>query len=399
MSDFKFDFDTKKYTDFRRNLHRIPELAYHEFETEEFVKAFLENFPNFKKDMIVDSGIGTGFWVNVKGLGSPVHSKEFCVALRSDMDGLPILEENNFEYKSTNVGNAHACGHDGHMTVLTATLDLVLNKIAEIPNNLTVRFLYQPAEEGGIGASKMIDSHCLDGVDEIYGIHNFTSWALGTIGLKEGSVMASGNAYEININGQGGHGSTPHLCHSPITTGSEIVNKLNQITSQKVDSINRSIVSVGCFKSGSTGNVIPENAIIRGSFRTFSDVVDSQIQNEITSICNTICDLNSCTCKINYSNLGLSTDNNSDLVGYIKTALIGSIIKYTDQGLPVTGSEDFSYYQRKIPGAFMMLGCGDETHKEYIHTAKYDYNDLATVYGVELYLRIIQQRFNIQIFK
>lgn len=399
MSDFKFDFDETKYTNFRRELHRIPELAFQELETEKYLKAYFSKLNNFKDNMIVESGLSTGFWINVKGLGSPSKADPLCIALRTDIDGLPIQEENSFDYKSTHDGKAHACGHDGHMTIMTATLELVLSKINEIPSNCSVRFLFQPAEEAGTGAKAMIKANCLDKVDEIYAIHNFPIFNLGSIALKEGSLMASGNAFEVEITGLGGHGSIPSLCHSPITTGSEIVNKLNQITSQRIDSVNRSIVSVGSFKSGATGNVIPEKATISGSFRTFSDDVDNEIEEEITNICTSISELNYSTCTIKFTKVCLATINDSSLVDHIKNSMIGSSIIITTQGLPVTASEDFSYYQKEVKGAMALLGSGDDKHSISLHSPNYDFNDFSTKFGVELYLRIIENRFNIHIFK
>ena len=393
-----FPFDEKKYTQLRHELHQIPEIGLKEFLTKEKLLTFIKTFSNYNK-VVLQEVLDTGFWFDITGLGDKVGNENYMFAFRTDLDALPLQEETKVDYKSKFDGMAHSCGHDGHMTILTATLEQVLQRLSEIPSNYTLRFLYQPAEESIGGAEKMIEVGCLKGVNEIYGIHNVTLFDVGEVGVKSGPVMAGISVFDINITGQGGHGSAPYLCKSPITTGTELVQKINQITSQKINSENRCVVSIGCFKSGEVGNVIPEKGNIKGTLRYFDDDTANKIKDEIQTCCSGIGATNKSNIKVDFTDPGVVTFNNKTLTdNVVLPALQNSNLKIVDHDLPVTASEDFSFYLRIIPGVFMMLGCKDSEHQEYLHTPTYNYNDKSTIYGVEVYLRIIEKKLNKSIF-
>lgn len=395
MSSLDFNYDEIKYTKFRRDLHKYPELSNKEFETQKKTLDLISKFKNYDDSMLTsfesEPVPETGFWIDVQGEGQAISDSKF-ISLRCDMDALPLDEETNVEYISVNDGIAHSCGHDGHVTILCCTLEHTLLKIKDIPSNIKIRFLYQPAEEGMGGALKMIGKGCLKNIDEIYGIHNMPIYPLGYVAIKEGPLMAASNSFKITINGKGGHGSTPHLCNSPITTGSEIIQKINEITSQRIDSAKRSVVTVGKFVSGEAPNVIPDQAEIMGSIRTFDEDVAPLIKKEIETICKDISQLNKSEVNVEISDIGLVTSNEKDTYLSVVESLKESKLILTSEGLPIAGSEDFSNYQKAIKGSFILLGSQDSDHTEIPHNPKFDYNDKATVLGAEIYLRLIQYK-------
>lgn len=395
MSAF-FNYNLEKYTKLRKDLHQIPEFAYKEFKTKSFLLGFIKEFKNFELCKITEV-LDTGFWIDVEGL-SPSTSEKICISLRTDLDALPMQDKTDVSYRSIHEGYSHSCGHDGHMTILVCTLEQILLQIEKIPNHLKIRFLFQPAEEGQNGAKAMIKEGCLNGVNEIFGIHNITLYDIGTIGLKEGAVMAGADFFEIDIKGQGGHGSAPHLCCSPINAGVDIVKNLNQYISQRTNSANRSALSIGSFNSGEASNVIPNNAILKGTLRRFSPEIGSKYIEEIRKKVEAIAEVNDCKAELKITLCSDVTNNDSELVKEMKQTLENSNFKIVDTGLPVAASEDFADYQGLIKGVFFMLGCRDDNHQEYLHTPTYNYNDLATPYGVELYLRIVERRSGLPLF-
>lgn len=401
---YSIKIDEERYTKFRKDLHQIPELGYEEIETKAYILSHIKKFKNFDKLKLKEIG-KTGFFFDVLGEGKvnpdlkPAReSQTHGIAFRTDLDGLPLDEETGCDYPSKNRGKAHACGHDGHMTMLTCFMEYMLERLYLVPSNVNLRFIYQPAEEGLAGAAKMIIGGCLAGINEIFGIHNLSIFEVGCIGIKSGPVMAAIELFDIEITGIGGHGSTPNKTISPITTASEIVLKLNQITSQMIDSKDRCVLSVGCLQSGETNNVIPEKAIIKGSVRTFDKDVLDKIMSHFRQIVNGIAEVNGAKVEITYVTPGIVTDNDKDLTDNVVIPSIKkSGFKYSDEGLPVTGSEDFSFYQAYVPGVFIMVGTGDKDHTSYIHSPQYNYNDLATPYAVETYVRILEEILKVEL--
>lgn len=395
MSEY-FEYQIDKYTRLRKDLHQIPEFAYKEFKTKSFILNFVKEFKNFEHIKLTEV-LDTGFWIDVEGL-KPSSDQKICIALRADLDALPLIDKCEIDYRSVHEGFSHSCGHDGHMTILICALEQVLLQLENIPSHLKIRFLFQPAEEGHNGSKAMIKEGCLEGVNEIYGIHNITLFDVGTIGLKSGPVMSGADFFEINILGQGGHGSAPHRCCSPINAGVDIVNKLNQYISQRTDSAQRAVCTIGSFNSGEASNVIPTRAVLKGTLRRFTPEIGSKYVEEIKKKVEAIAEVNDCIADFKTTLSGEVTNNDPGLVEEIKQIMESSKIKIEDSGLPVAASEDFADYQLLIKGVFIMLGCRDDNHKEYLHTSTYNYNDSSTSYGVELYLRIVEKRAKVTLF-
>lgn len=406
--------DELKYSKFRQDLHKIPELKYKEYKTKKFIIDYLKTFKNFEK-MSYKEADETGFWFDLIGEGKIVDIKnpflkkndgtdnindKYGIAFRCDIDGLPIFEKTGVDYKSIHEGCAHSCGHDGHITIMTAFIEYLLNNVEKIPSNVRLRFLYQQAEEGGIGAKVMIDHGCLDKINEIHGFHNYTGFNLNEVGLVKGPIMSCADFITIEVNGKGGHGSEPFNCNNPITVSSEIINKMNQIISQQSNSLYRSSLSIGVVKSGNEieETFIPDNSIIKGSLRTFDENNRSKIKESIDYACEYISKTNHCSCNVNYADTSPVTYNHFELTDLVDiVACEKSGVRIITEGLPIMGSEDYSLYQVVIPGVFILLGTRDENHTYPIHSDYFDYNDKGTKYGVDIYCRIIEVQTGISL--
>ena len=398
--EYNITIDLAYWTILRRQFHSIPEIGYKEYKTKKLIMENLKKIKNFDEhSKIVEYG-DTGFFIDIFGLKEMPN--EFSstppklISLRADFDGLPFNEENEVEYKSKHEGMIHGCGHDGHITILIATIDYYLKNLDKVSKNFGVRFLFQPAEEGLNGALQMIEGGCLKNVSEIYGLHNVTTFSIGEIGVIPGTIMAKIQLFEINIKGKGGHSSTPHKCCSPINTGVQIINAINSISSQEIDSQDRNVVGIGTFQAGNTFNVIPETGIIKGTIRSIKNEVGDQIINRIKDLSESIGTMNRSQVSVNSNVLGNCTVNHVEPTELIEK-IAKKYFKLETHDLPLMASEDFSYYLEKTPGCFFMLGVADETHKEYLHTPKYDFNDKGIPYGVEMFIRIIEEKFGVNL--
>jgi amidohydrolase len=242
----------------------------------------------------------------------------------------------------------------------------------------------------------MIDAGCLEGINEVYGLHNLTLFKVGEVGCVKGPIMANGNCFNIQIKGKGGHGSRPDLCINPITIGSELIEYMNKIKSQYVDSKEIFIFSVGSFNSGETFNVIPEYAKISGTYRTINDKLSEKIGKIITNLCDNYSLIYNCEIKLDIVSGGYTTFNADEPTELVQK-VAEKYFKLRTDSLPVMASEDFSLYQLIVPGCFFMLGAQDEEHKEYLHTPQYEFNDKSLSIGVEMFIRIIEEKANIEL--
>ena len=399
MNTHRFSFmDTKKYDIFRQDLHKIPEMGMEEYETKKYIMNYLNSLKIFEKEVgaKLTEIKETGFYIDIQGQGPKNSEVNSLIAFRTDLDGLPIEEETGVPYTSTHKGRQHACGHDGHMTIITAFLEFYCKNLQKIPSNITIRFLYQPAEEGRGGAEMMIENGCLENVDEIYGLHNATLHQVGEIGLISGTIMSRIDTFEIEITGRGGHGSTPHLCHNPIQIGTNIINALHQITSQEIDSKDRCVLTVGQFTCGSTFNVIPETGKIQGTCRTITPNTADKIKKRIQEISEGMAKIYHSDVKVSFTCPGDLTYNHEKQTKIVQN-VAEKYFSLKTNDLPLMASEDFSFYVKKIPGCFFILGCGDKEHNRYLHTSYYNFNDKAIPVGVEMYIRILEEKFNLKL--
>lgn len=336
--------------DIRRDLHMNPELSFQEKRTPELIAAYLKNLGLEVKTKVGGFGV-VGY---LKG-GKPGKT----IALRADFDALPINDEKDVPYKSKVPGVMHACGHDIH----TAALLGVAKVLAPIKDELkgNVVFLHQHAEEVSPGgAIGMIEDGCLDGVDEVYGAHVEVNFPIGQVAVNDGYVHAASDAFEITINGKGGHAAEPHRSIDPVVIGSHLVINLQNIVSRRVDPLYSALVTVGAFQSGDANNVIPDKAHLKGTIRTYDKDVRLQVEKELKHIAQKTAEEHGATVDIDFTRGYISLYNHPKETEYIKQISADIVGEDNVKIKPADmGGEDFSYYVDKVPGTFFWVGGGN----------------------------------------
>lgn len=371
----------EKLIQFRRKLHSYPELGFQEFETTKRIIELISSFENFDKCKITFTS-KTGFWVdinkeNINGENVKNVKDLSYIAFRADMDALGIIEKTNKEYSSIRKGISHSCGHDGHVTILCGFLEYILKNLKDINMKYSIRLIFQPAEEGLGGAKFMIEEKCLDNVKYIFGLHCNTLYDLGTIGYKDGCIMASTNYFTINLFNSN--------FDTLIVAGSEIVSKLNQINSSY-----RFTLAITQFLSKKEENMV----LLKGNIRFYDIEALNIIQNKIKNITEGICFINEINHKLHYKGSFNPLKNDPYLYERNKSILKKNF-KISEEFIPFTSSEDFSFYGLVVPSLFVLLGCKDDEHKDMIpHTGNYDFNDESIYYGIKLFKCILEEMFN-----
>ncbi|MEM6932467.1 MAG: M20 aminoacylase family protein [Pseudomonadota bacterium] len=389
--------DVPALTDWRRHLHKHPEVGYDLPETAEFVAKKLMDF-GFDK---IETGIGrTGVVGTLRG-NQGRRTKGRAIMLRADMDALPMEEETGLPYASIHPGKFHGCGHDGHTTCL---LGAAKHLAATRNFTGTVYFCFQPAEEGGAGAKAMID----DGLFErylprsIYGAHNWPSMPVGWMGFKEGRMLAASNEFWITITGKGGHGARPHETHDPLVAGAQMVMDLQTIVSRALDPVETAVLSVTQFNAGSATNVIPRKARLAGTLRSFSNDVMAQMMAEIELKCWHLSMSGRFKADVKFDEKPYPALINSP-TPYKMASSVGIDLCGETQCVlnppAAMGSEDFAYYLldypvkttgkvRKVPGCFMTFGNG--MGGKMLHHPEYDFNDAAIPHMVAYWSRLVE---------
>ncbi|TPG69275.1 amidohydrolase [Brevibacillus laterosporus] len=349
----------------RRDFHMYPELSFQEVETPNKIAAYLK-----KLGIEVREGVGgRGIVATIYGKKQKKTGKTGkTVALRADFDALPIQDEKQVDYKSRIPGVMHACGHDIHTAALLGTAKILKEFEHELSG--TVVLLFQHAEElHPGGAISMVEDGCLDGVDVIYGTHVFSGLPLGMIGVQEGYMMAASDEFQIEIQGKGGHGSSPHESIDPVVIGSQLILNLQQIVSRRVDPLQPAVLTIGSFQSGSTYNVIPDTAQILGTVRTFSEETRTDIEQAMQQMIQHTVEGAGATVQFTYRRGYPSVWNDpaeTKRVETIANQLVGNerVVRVP----PQMGGEDFAYYLQRIPGNFVGIGGGNsEINATYPH--------------------------------
>ncbi|MGG2093498.1 M20 family metallopeptidase [Bacillus sp. S13(2024)] len=341
----------EKVIEWRRYLHQNPELSFQEENTAQFVYETLETFGN----LIVSRPTKTS--VMARLIGNPAGP---VLAIRADMDALPIQEENSFDFASNNPGVMHACGHDGHTAMLLGTAKVLSGMKDQIKGE--VRFLFQHAEElfpGG--AEQMVHAGVMDGVDQVIGCHLWSSLEIGKIGVVYGPMMAAPDKFEITIQGKGGHGAMPHQTVDSIAIGSQVVTNLQYIVSRNVDPLERIVVSVTQFIGGTTHNVIPDSVQIVGTVRTLNPELRKNIPVLMERIIKGITEAHGASYTFKYDYGYRPVINDERITGVIEETVrevLGEQAVHHEQ--PTMGGEDFSAFQQKAPGAFFFVGARNE---------------------------------------
>ena len=372
-----FDADMKKW---RRNIHQNPELGLDCYETASFIEARLREFG-------IDE-IHTG--IAKSGIVAIINGKADgdTIGLRADIDALPMTETTKLEYASDNVGLMHACGHDGHTTMLLGAA----RYLSETRNfSGRVALIFQPAEENEGGGRIMVEEGILDrfNIRNVYAIHNTPDVALGKFYTMPGPIMAGADKFHIDVVGVGGHGAYPHETKDPITAAVGIAQTFQTIVSRSRNPNDKLVVSVTQIHAGSTDNVTPENAYINGTVRTFDKRVQDMVIKRMEEIVFGHSQIFGLECKLRYEKGYPPTINSPENVKIAALAAqdISGFDMVDDNAGQEMGAEDFSYLLEKRPGAYLFLGIGAAAG---LHNTNYDFNDDASVYGASFFARLVE---------
>jgi len=375
----------------RRDIHAHPELAYQETRTADIVANCLTNW-----SIPVDRGLGgTGVVGIIKGKTDSGRA----IGLRADMDALPMQENNTFEHVSRYDGKMHSCGHDGHTAML-------LNAARFLAENCdfdgTVYVIFQPAEEGGAGAKQMI----ADGLfkkfpmQAVFGMHNWPGMPVGSFGLTPGPIMASSNEFWITIDGKGAHGGMPHLGQDPIMAAVQVAQSLQTIVTRNRHPLDAAVLSITQIHSGSATNVIPNQAQLVGTVRTFSNDVLDLIQARMQSIVSLTSEAMGCQGSLKFKRNYPPTINSakeSDFCAEVMRSIVGAD-QVNDHVTPTMGAEDFAFMLQEVPGCYVWIGNGEGSHRDaghgmgpcMLHNGSYDFNDELLPLGATYWVKLAQ---------
>lgn len=370
-----------KVVAYRKYLHQFPELSYEEVETSKFVIKQLREIGIEHIEILAETGV-------VALISGKNHSDDQpCIALRADLDALPIQEENQTDYTSKKPGVMHACGHDVHTSILLGAAEILFELKDELPQ--PVKLIFQPGEEKNPGgASLLIAKGVLENpkVQEMYALHVFPELETGKLGFKEGLYMASCDEIYLTIRGKGGHGAMPHQCIDPILIGANIVTQLQQIVTRKCDPKIPCVLSFGHFEALGATNIIPSTAILKGTFRTMNEEWRAAALEEITKQATLIAESQGGTVEVEISKGYPYLENDSKTTSKIrnKAKLFFGPEKVVELPIRLT-SEDFSYYSQQVPVSFFRLGVRNEQKGIIygVHHPRFDIDMSALKIGVQ----------------
>ena len=371
--------------EWRHDLHMHPQISFEEEYASNKVANLLKDF-----GIEVHQGIAKTGVVGVLKKGNSNKS----IGIRADMDALPINEINTFSYKSTIENRMHACGHDGHTTMLLGAAKYLAEQGSF---DGTVYFIFQPDEENCFGAKTMIEEGLFTkfSIDEVYGMHNIPGMEAGTFGTRKGGITTSENLFEISINGKGGHAALPHMSKDTITIGSQIIVALQTIVSRKLDPVDAGVVSVTEFITDGKKNVLPGNGLIKGDARAFNEKTNTIIEQSMRQLANGICDSHGISCDVKYETTCPMTFNKPEQAEAATRAAITLLGNDNCNGdiEPRPFSEDFSIMSENTPGCFVLMGNGTKgSQGRPLHSADYDFNDELLVKGSSYWVELAEQQ-------
>ena len=385
IEDIKTDIEglIPKIIEWRRDFHRYPEVAFQETRTSQVIKKFMESL-----DIPVTVCVKTGLRGILKG-----KTGGRTVALRSDIDALPLKEEGDKEYISKNPEATHACGHDGHMAILMGVIQVLAKRRDRLSGDIV--FLFQPSEERIPGGAKtMIEEGALDGVDAIFGLHLWQPLPTGKVGIVKGPMMAQPDAFTIHVKGKGGHGSMPQQTVDPILVASQIVVNVQSIVSRNVDPLKPAVVSFGTVEGGTIYNIIPEKVTLTGTVRSFDPEIQQLAEQRLKDVVKNTCETFGARADIEYEQGYPAVVNNPEMVDFVRDVLNQTLGEDRFEPIdPVMGGEDFSYFLQKIPGAFLFFGMGSGMDYPHHHPA-FDLDERALPDAVKLMAALALEYLN-----
>lgn len=366
----------------RRQLHQIPEPGLQEYETTHFIL-------NYLKGINIDAEIttnGTGVVGFLKG-----EDSSRTIAFRADIDALSVEEQTDVEYCSKKAGFMHACGHDGHMAILLGFANYMAVRGTRLPTNIL--FIFQPAEEGPGGALPLIEGGLFQKypAESIFGLHIYPEIAEGKIGCRPGPMMAQTGEFDIRLIGQGAHGAMPHKGVDALVAASHVVSALQTIVSRNINPLEPAVLTIGRLVSGERRNIIAHEALLEGTMRAFKDEVYAEVRGRLIKVAEDIADAFHCKAEIEIRDMYPAVVNDEKLF----ESLTKTLDKETLEILPpLMISEDFSYYQKSIPGLFIMLGSRNEgiglIHP--LHSNQFNFNEDILISGIQVFLNLYNQR-------
>ena len=371
--------------EWRHDFHRNPELQYELPKTAAKVADLLRSFGC---DEVVE-GVGKSGVVGV--IHGQVDTSRRVIGLRADMDALPIDEKSDVLYKSEVPGVMHACGHDGHTSMLLGAAQY-LCETRNFDGKAAV--IFQPAEEGGAGAKAMIDDGLVTrfNIDEFYGIHNMPGIETGKFAIRPGPLMASADRFKIILTGKGGHAAMPHLAVDTTLVAAQILVNLNLIVSRSIDPLKRVVVTAGTFKTDSSAlNVIANTVELEGSVRSLDEDMRDLVQERLSQVAEGTAAANQCDITIEYERGYPITDNNEEATQHA-ISVASSVSEVDTDTPPIMPSEDFAYMLMEKPGAFIFLGNGDS---QMLHNPEYIFDDEAIPFGSSWYAGMVEERLPI----
>ncbi|WGF87338.1 M20 aminoacylase family protein [Marinivivus vitaminiproducens] len=378
IADFQDDM-----TEWRRDFHAHPELGYEEVRTSAVIT---ERLKAFGLDEVHTGLAGTG----VVGVIRGSEPGEDAIGLRADIDALPIEEKTGVAYASTHPGKMHACGHDGHTTMLLGAA----RYLAETRRFAgTAYVIFQPAEEGGAGARKMVEDGLFGRfpMRAVFGMHNWPGMPIGEIAARVGPMMAAADVFAITITGRGGHGAMPHETRDPIVVAATLVQMLQTIVSRNVKALDNAVVSVTQIHAGDAHNVIPGTAQVGGTVRTFSREAQDLVKERMHAIAKGLEASFDVEIEVGYRH-GYPVTANSEAETELALATAADVANRTGSDIePAMGSEDFSFMLNERPGCYIWLGNGPSEGERKLHSAYYDFNDQVLPYGASYWARLVER--------
>jgi amidohydrolase len=376
------------FKQWRHHLHSHPETAFAEFKTAAFVE---EKLRSFGVDELHTGFARTGIVAAIYGQ----DPKSDAIGFRADLDALDVLEKNTFEHCSKHVGKMHACGHDGHTVMLLAAARYLTQN-----RNFkgTVYCIFQPAEENEGGGILMVDEGLFDKfpMKRVYGMHNWPGLDAGSIAVHKGPVMAAADRFDLVVRGKGGHAAMPHLANDPLVTAAHLVAALQQVHSRRMNPLDQSVISITQFHAGEAYNVIPDQAVIKASVRTYKTEVRDLIISHIKKIAEGICAAGDCTFEFIYREGYPPTINDFEAADIAAKAAVATVGQ--DKVLlnmpPSLASEDFGVMLENKAGCYVWIGNGPGTGGCMLHNPHYDFNDSIVVAGAGYWINLVKEELS-----